>query len=311
MFSGVVLPSLRAFADEPEKASAPAGDAVLYRFKDLKRCHDLWSKQTPITQPPPYQEFEKAIALCRQATCVVTYMNNDFPCAVHSGYLVAIPERHQTDLSRGKRYVATCDHGRAGNQGRQMSVFLRNGETVRPRQELILRVQTNGSPVQDLKVLECDSGQFSNLPSLVIGEIAQTLPANAPAITYEPLDCRVPLTNGPRSGSLERYFKPGDSQRPETFILTHIASGMQQAASHEEYSENKGFTTGGQLFSGGSGSPVVVWMNGQFCLAGHQVSYSPEPPSDDFINGELRCNGFAVHINGVVEALKQSGRWRR
>jgi hypothetical protein len=121
----------------------------------------------------------------------------------------------------------------------------------------------------------------------------------------------VDIANGAKPGTLARYVGAGSAPVQEKFVLTYVSAGEHRAKSFETFSQNRGFQTGGQLFSGGSGSPVLVYLDGEFRVAGHQVSYSPEPPSDDFVNGELRCDGFAIHVNGLIELLKQKDCWKK
>lgn len=304
VFGALGIPRV-ARADDPVRSSD------IYKLRDVDRVYELWARQSKSTHIPPLEVFRDAVTQCRGAACAIFLMRGPRVSASHSGFIVAIPEEHQTAISRGKVYVVTCDHARIEHAGTRPIVQLADGKNIQPQAELVTKTGAKGIPVKDLRIYEFAAGSFEGIGGLRLTSIDSALPASAPVMTYEPLNLRAAQVVDPQNGLV--VLDKALQKQPvlEKFILTHVShpSGFPYDPT---YPETSGFRTAGQLKTGGSGSPVILFGENGFTVAGHQVSYGPghDVDSEDRIDGEIDNDGHVVHINNAINLLQERGRWK-
>jgi hypothetical protein len=130
-------------------------------------------------------------------------------------------------------------------------------------------------------------------------------------MTYEPLNLRAVQVVDEKQGTV-LLDKAMQRQRVlEKFVLTHVSNPVGFPLD-PTYPETSGFSTAGQLKVGGSGSPVILFGENDFAVAGHQVSYghNHDTDSEDRIDGEIDNDGHVVHINNAINLLQERGRWK-
>jgi hypothetical protein len=304
VFGALAVPR-GAHADEPQDMMS------CYALRNVERTYELWASQSKSTHLPPLEVFREALSVCRESACSIFLMQENWLSACHSGLVVNIPKEHQTASSRGKLYVVTCDHARLNHAGTRPIVQLPNGKNIQPLSELVVRAGKRGIPLKDLRIYECHANAFDGVRTVPLKSIDAELPLHAPVMTYEPLNLRArQIVDEQKQAPL---LEPGMQSKKvlEKFILTHIShpTGFPHDPS---YPESSGFNTAGQLKVGGSGSPVIVFTEKDFALAGHQVSYghSHDTESEERIDGEIDHDGNVVHIGHAIQLLQEKGRWR-
>lgn len=304
VFSALMAPR-DVQAGEPERA------AVNYKLRDIQRVYDLWKNQTKSNDLPPLEVFREAVWACRESACSIFLMKGPRLSASHSGFLVTIPEESQTSNSRGKVYVVTCDHARLEHAGTRPIIQLPDGRNIQPQLELVAKAGAGGIPLKDLRIYECLASSFAGTRALPLGLIEESPPQDAPVMTYEPLNLRATQMIDEQRQTVVLDAKMQREPILEKFILTRVSHpfGLPYDVS---YPESTGFNTAGQLKTGGSGSPVILFREESFVVAGHQVSYghSHDTESEDGIDGEIDNDGNVVHINNAISLLREKGRWK-
>lgn len=279
-----------------------------YELRDIKEVYALWSSNNHANYLPSFEVFERSVQVARQAACSIFLMKGSELAAMHSAFVVSVPEEHQTEKSRGRAYVVTCDHARLQFAGTKPIVQLANGQNLTPRAELVTKQGAKGLPSKDLRVYEVDAKAVTGIEPFALRGIDSRPPQQAPVMTYEPLNLRAPQIVDDGRPVLE----PSRGKRTlEKFVLTHITDpvGFPYDAS---YPQSSGFATAGQLRVGGSGSPVILFTETDFYVAGHQVSYGikDDPDRALWFDGEINQDGHVVHINNAIKLLRDEGRWR-
>lgn len=279
-----------------------------YELRDLKGVYALWSSNNQAAYLPSFEVFEQSVQVARQAACSIFLMKRGEFVAMHSAFVVSVPEERQTEKSRGRAYVVTCDHARLQFAGAKPVVQLASGQNLTPRAELVTKKSVKGFPSKDLRVYEIDAAAVSDIEPLTLRGIDSRPPQYAPVMTYEPLNLRTPqIVDGGRP-----VMEPSRGERViEKFVLTHITDPVGFPYD-STYPQSSGFATAGQLRVGGSGSPVLLFTEGDFFVAGHQVSYGikEDPNRALWFDGEINQDGHVVHINNTIKLLRDEGRWR-
>lgn len=292
-------------AGEPERA------AVNYKLRDLQRVYELWKSQSTSNHLPPIEVFREAVTACRDAACSILLMKGPRLSASHSGFLVTVPEESQTASSRGKLYVVTCDHARIDHAGARPIIQLASGKNIQPQLELVAKLGERGIPLKDLRIYECLASSFEGVSPLPLRPIDAPPPQDAPVMTYEPLNLRATQIIDEQRQTVVLDAKTQSEPILEKFILTRVTQplGLPYDSS---YPENTGFNTAGQLKTGGSGSPVILFREKDFAVAGLQVSYGHrhDTEREDRIDGEIDNDGHVVHIDNAINLLREKGRWK-
>lgn len=304
LFSSVVLPPV-AQAGEPRSYES------VMQLRDLKKSYELWQREISPDTLPPFPLFERAIQVCRSAACGIHHVTGQQQTGSHSGFLVSIPNEHATARSRGKVYVVTCDHARAfDGRSSSVNIILSNGSTIHPTQEFTEPKQGSGFPSKDLRILECSLRDAAGLTGLPLRLISEPVAAKAPVVIYEPIGSRVLTQLDPTTRMVRPAIFAEDKPRLEKFVLTYVTDPSGPRQKDPNYPANTGFMTAGQLYSGGSGSPAVVFDNESFTVGGYQVGYIPVPDTGERVDGELQCDGHVVHANNIISLLRSHGAWR-
>jgi hypothetical protein len=311
MASGLASVFGALMAPRDARADEPQSSALNYKLRNIERVYELWKGQSKSNQIPPLEVFREAVTVCRESVCSIYLMKGPRLSASHSGFLVAIPEEFQTINSRGKVYVVTCDHARLEHAGTRPIIQLPNGRNIQPQLELVAKSGKGGIPLKDLRIYECLASSFEGVRALPLGLIEEAPPQDAPVMTYEPLNLRATQVIDEQRQTVVLDAKMQREPVIEKFILTHVSHpfGLPYDVS---YPESTGFNTAGQLKTGGSGSPVILFTEKGFVVAGHQVSYghSHSAESEDKIDGEIDNDGNVVHINNAISLLQERGRWK-
>ena len=293
------------------RADEPEGSAVNYKLRDIVRVYELWKNQSKSNQLPPLEVFREAVTVCRGAACSIFLMKGSRLSASHSGFLVTVPEEFQTASSRGRLYIVTCDHARIVHADARPIIQLPNGKNIQPQSELLTKLGERGIPLKDLRIYECLADSFDGTRPLTLKGIDASPPQDAPVMTYEPLNLRASQIIDEQRQTVVLNANAQSGQILEKFILTRVSHpfGFPYDSS---YPESSGFNTAGQLKVGGSGSPVILFSEKDFAVAGHQVSYghSHDTESEDRIDGEIDHDGNVVHINNAINLLREKGRWK-
>lgn len=289
----------------------PATTGDIYKLRDVERVYEIWRNQSKSTHLPPLEVLRDAVMTCREAACSIFLMRGPILSAIHSGFVVSIPEEHQTPSTRGKIYVVTCDHARLDHGGTKPIIQLPNGTNITPQSEIVAKGGQKGIPVKDLRIYECAASAFAGVKALDIRPIAVHPPQNAPVMTYEPLNLKARQIIDERRQTVVLERQPQSKPVVEKFILTHV-SHPSDFPFDPSYPESSGFNTAGQLKVGGSGSPVILFTEDEFFVAGHQVSYGDrhDLESEERIDGEIDNDGNVVHINNAIKLLHERGRWK-
>jgi hypothetical protein len=130
----------------------PTAGADIYKLRDVERVYEIWRNQSNATHLPPLEVFRDAVMTCREAACSIFLMKGPNLSACHSGFVVSIPEEHQTTSTRGKIYVVTCDHARLDHGGTKAIIQLPNGTNITPQSEIVAKGGQRGIPVKDLRI---------------------------------------------------------------------------------------------------------------------------------------------------------------
>ncbi len=292
-------------------AGEPEVTSELYRLRDLEVLYERWKTQKTSTHIPPLEVFRAAVMTCREAACAIFLMKGPTVSASHSGFIISIPEEHQTQNSRDKIYVVTCDHARLDHRDTRPIIQLSNGTTITPEIEIVAQFGARGLPVKDLRIYECLKIPVPGVRGLPLRPIEVRPPQDAPAMTYEPLNLRARQMVDERRQTVVLQRQLQSDRVAERFILTSV-SHPSEFRFDPSYPENWGFNTAGHLKVGGSGSPVILFTERDFSVAGHQVSYGERQNHDgeDRIDGEVNYDANVVHINNAINLLHERGRWK-
>ncbi len=291
VFAGLQLPS-RALGEA-------VAESRLFRHRNLEDSHRLWSEQAEVQGIPPLNTFKAAVELCREATCVVAFVRDGVVRATHSAFVVSIPSRLQ------KRYVVTCDHARLETNLGTVRLFLSNFENAVVLRELVFPFKNGRNPSVDLRILECEPKAFAGIRGLPLSDLSEQIPTNAAMMIYEPPTVRIPMMLDPSTGLIAPYRDTSMDVRLERLVLTRHAAETP-FSEDSAYADNTGFRTAGQLPVGGSGSPVLLFDQNGFRVAGHQVSYGSRKVDELCVDGELDFDGVAVHVRHALKLLKLS-----
>ncbi len=304
VFSSLVLPPVVRSQDRRSYESA-------MQPRDLGRSYELWQRDVSADTLPPLKTFEQAIDTCRSSACGIHHVISGVQTGSHSGFLVSIPNEHMTARSRGMAYIVTCDHNRAFDERRStIHIILSNGSTIHPSQELTEVIGKNGFPTKDLRVLEVNVSDVNGLKGLPLRSVTEPVRAGTPVVIYEPIGSRVSTHLDPSSGKVRPILFADDKPRLEKFVLTYVTDPAGPRQRDPNYPANTGLMTAGQLYSGGSGSPAVVFDKDTFSVGGYQVGYIPTTDTGESVNGELQCDGHVVHANNIISLLKRHGAWK-
>ena len=304
LFSAATLP-------QASRAEEVASLRSVHRLRDLGKSYSLWEKSAPPGSLPSFPTFERAIEACRSAACGIHHRSNGVGVGCHSGFLVTIPKENLTARGRANSYIVTCDHARSFDiKNSTIQIILSNGRTIHPRGELMEAIQPNGFPSKDLRVLECDPKDTAGLAGLPLREISEPVAAQAPVIIYEPLGARVSTQFDSATGKIRPVVFRDDVPPLERFVLTSVSDPSNPKEKDPNYPANTGFMTHGQLHTGGSGSPAVLFQGDTFTVGGYQVGYIPNPQSEDSVDGELQCDGHLIHANNIISLLKRYRAWK-
>lgn len=311
MASGLACVFGALMAPRDVRAEEPQNSVVTYQLRDLQRVYELWKSQSKSNHLPPIEVFRDAVTTCRDAACSIFLMKGPRLSASHSGFLATVPEESQTASSRGKLYVVTCDHARIDHAGARPIIQLASGKNIQPQLELVAKLGERGIPLKDLRIYECLASSFEGVSPLPLRPIDAPPPQDAPVMTYEPLNLRATQIIDQQRQTVVLDAKTQSEPILEKFILTRVTQplGLPYDSS---YPENTGFNTAGQLKTGGSGSPVILFREKDFAVAGLQVSYGHrhDTEREDRIDGEIDNDGHVVHIDNAINLLREKGRWK-
>ncbi len=311
--------SLVSFSNSSLVAQEPQPEKDQLVFRDLKKAYEIWQKEQPqVSKFPVFEKFEEAISICRQAVCSIYIINNNQIQAIHSGFLVEIPDQNKTNSSNNKRYVVTCDHARVGEHHGYSIIVFPNGLNVTPFRQIVEEYGTNNFPKKDLRIFECNNtGKLNAIKGIPIQLLSEVLPINLPALTYQPLNLKKQATYSSSTKEISPISGINDEQIREKFILTRIIDPIGYDKNHSGnkrpdtyYPLNSGYLTAGQLNVGGSGSPNIIFDGDKFYLGGYQVSFVPEEENYESYDGEIRNDARIIHVNNVLSLLKTQGLFK-
>ncbi len=304
IFTSAAFPTRARSEESPPFESA-------YRFRDLGKSYELWQREVRSDALPSFSTFQRGMEVCRSAACGIHHVNDGVPTGCHSGFLVSIPKDHRTPRSQGIAYIVTCDHARAFDvKSSSISIILSNGKTIHPRHEITEQKQQNGFPSKDLRIFECSPRDVDGLLGLPLRLMSEQVSLGAPVVIYEPIGARVSTQFDRAAGKVRPIVFADEEPRLEKFVLTHVTDPSGPRQKDPSYAANTGFMTGGQLYSGGSGSPAILFDGEAFYVGGYQVGYIPVPDTEESVNGELQCDGHVIHANNIISLLRKYSAWR-